>query len=280
MRALAFFLLCPLGLIGVEPESISLVKHLRGQIKEKSEGLEIGFQFRGQQLADADFARISKIPNIISLNLRDTQITNAGLKHLENCRELKRLHLERTGIGDAGLAHLANLNHLEYLNLYGTNVTDKGLEALQSLSNLSQLFVWDTQVTEKGAEALKETLPQLKIFLGVELNSIVVEEEKEEPEVLAELEWLPEGENAKPPKKSIAGIGIKMVFVNKRKLPVKLYWVDYGGGLKQYGVIDPDGKREQNTFSKAVWLIMDMEENRLGYFVTTEKNAMATIPAE
>ena len=59
---------------------------------------------------------------------------------------------------------------------------------------------------------------------------------------------------------------------------MKIYWVEYGGGLKLYGELEPGGKREQNTFSEANWLITDKNDKPLGYFRTTQKVGKAVIP--
>ena len=53
---------------------------------------------------------------------------------------------------------------------------------------------------------------------------------------------------------------------------------EYNGKLRLYGEIVPGGTREQNTFSKASWLVTDMEDTYLGYFRTSTKVGKALIP--
>ena len=69
-------------------------------------------------------------------------------------------------------------------------------------------------------------------------------------------------------------------FENKRSHPVKLYWIDYNGQLKFYADIDAGAKREQTSYSGAVWRIDDAQDQALGYFVTTQKSSIAVIPKE
>ena len=45
-----------------------------------------------------------------------------------------------------------------------------------------------------------------------------------------------------PPTKSVPGSPIQVTFLNKAKNPVKLVWIDYGGGQKLYGEISAGGK--------------------------------------
>jgi len=59
---------------------------------------------------------------------------------------------------------------------------------------------------------------------------------------------------------------------------VKLYWIDYGGKPKLYGVIEKGDQRRQNTYEDAVWMVTDEKDNALGCFVTTRKFARAVIP--
>ena len=50
------------------------------------------------------------------------------------------------------------------------------------------------------------------------------------PESRESLKWLPHGGAAKPPSKSVPGSFIRVNFKNQGKEPVKLTWIDYGGG--------------------------------------------------
>ena len=92
------------------------------------------------------------------------------------------------------------------------------------------------------------------------------------------MKWLPYGGSESPPAKSVPGSPIQVTFLNKAKNPVKLVWIDYGGGQKLYGEISAGGKRDQNTYSKAVWLITDLSDKPLGHFVTTKEDSNGVIP--
>ena len=67
-------------------------------------------------------------------------------------------------------------------------------------------------------------------------------------------------------------------FENRRNHAVKLYWVDYNGKLKFYAEIAAGAKREQTSYSSAVWSICDKDDRSLGYFVTTQNSSTALIP--
>ena len=238
---------------------------------------DIQFQLRGRDLTDAELADVAKLGNVVELNLRDTKITSAGLVHLKGLAKLTRLHLERTNVGDEGIANLTKLTTLEYLNLYGTKITDKSLDHLAGLKNLRQLYVWQTDVTDAGIAKFKKALPAVSVVKGIDLSTIIPVA-KEEPKPENDLKWLPEGGDEKPPAKSVTGEFILVRLINNRDKPVKLFWIDYGGKPKLYGVIEPGDQRRQSTYEGAVWMLADQRDKPLGYFVTGREFARAIIP--
>jgi hypothetical protein len=239
---------------------------------------EVEFHLRGRDLmTDEGLELLPALGKVVSLNLRDTRITGAGLVHLKKLKGLRRLHLERTRVNDAGTVHLAGLTQLEYLNLYGTAVGDESLEHLVGLKKLKNLYLWQTKVTAAGAEKLGKSLPDLRLSRGVVLADLMATAKakpKAEPEEV--LKWIPAGE-VKPPK-SRPGSFIYVNFENKRSQAVKLYWVEYGGGLKLYGEIVAGATRRQTTYSDASWLVTDLSDKHLGHFRTGLKEAIAVIP--
>jgi hypothetical protein len=239
---------------------------------------QVEFQLTGRGLDDQGLVAVGALKDTVILNLRDTGITDAGLVHLKGLHELRRLHLERTAVGDEGIAHLRALHELEYLNLYSSKITDKALDYLVGLKNLRQLFVWQTGVTEDGVEKLQKALPALRIIRGVDLDKVAAaaEQPKEEPKPLEVLTWMMV--DGSPLPKSNSGDFLLMHLENQSGQKVKLYWVDYGGGLKYYADIAAGDSREQTTYTGATWLIADADDNPLGYFRTKQKNAKAVIP--
>ena len=280
---LALLLLAGLCPAQAQPEAVLDIQRLNGVASKLPEGgWEVEFHLRGHGLGDADLEAVTALAHIVSLNLRDTQVTSAGLSHLEKLPQLRRLHLERTQVDDAGIRHLANLQELEYLNLYGTQVSDDALVHLAGLHKLRKLFVWQTRVTQAGADKLKKSNPELEVSLGIDLSTIVLPDKKAQAKKkaanLAQLEWLPEGGDKKPPARSYTGSFIRVYFENKRTQPVKLYWISYSGKRTYYADLAPGARREQTSYSRAVWLITDLEEQPLGYFVTDQNTSAAHIP--
>ena len=243
-------------------------------------GWEVEFHLRGRDaLTDDGLKTLSPLGEVFSLNLRDTRITSEGLVHIGKLTGLRKLHLERTKVDDAGLAHLSDLKELEYLNLYQTEVSDEGLKHLSGLKKLQSLYLWQTKVSDEGAAKLRKALPSVRISLGLDLEKLAAAALKPDPpESRESLKWLPHGGAAKPPSKSVPGSFIRVNFKNQGKEPVKLTWIDYGGGKKFYAEIASEAVRDQTTYSQAVWLISDLSDKPLGYFVTGKKNANAFIP--
>ncbi len=262
--------------LGKESSAINKLKESGGIISSAdSGGLRIEFHLRGRDLQDEGLEPAQSLKDVRLLNLRDTKITSAGIKHIEGMKSLRRLHLERTQVDDACIDYLAGLQQLEYLNLYSTKITDQGLQKLKGLKSLKQLFVWQTGVTDEGIQKLEKELPALKIIGGIDLDKIVPVK-KAPPRPTEDLKWIPS--TGEIPPRSISGDNTTIIFQNQMKQKVKIFWVEYNGKLRLYGEIVPGGTREQNTFSKASWLVTDMEDTYLGYFRTSTKVGKALIP--
>jgi len=265
---------------GQPADALAAIKKLGGSVRllrDNANEWEVEFHLQGRELTDKGLTHVAALNNVVSLNLRDTKITGAGLVHLKNLTTLRSLHLERTKVGDDGIENLAGLVNLEYLNLYGTNVTDKSLEHLTRLKKLNRLYVWETKVTDAGVAKLAKALPESRIVRGVDLAKLPATTIKTASKAPVLQKWIAASDE-KPPKSKL-GVNISVVFENKTSIPVKLFWISYGGELKQYGELAPGAMRRQNSYSLATWLITDGNDTPLGYFITTaDQEALAVIP--
>jgi hypothetical protein len=263
-----------------EAVAIVEIKKLGGVVRSARDNrdlLEIEFHLRGRNLTDKGLRHVGQLKNVVFLNLKNTRISNAGLVHLKGLSKLRWLHLERTKIDDNGIKHLAELKNLEYLNLYGTKVTDKSLTVLSQLKKLKRLYVWQTKVTPKGVAMLQASRAHLKVYRGVDLSKLPSQDTSTvDANTLKRLEW--NDDLANRPAKSKLGSNTSITFQNKSKQTVKVVWVGYGGELKFYATLKPGASREQNTYSEAVWLITDANDDPLGYFEIGSERALAVIP--
>ena len=164
-------------------------------------------------------------------------------------------------------------------------VTDRGLSHLRSLQNLRYLYVWDTAVTDQGCNELSLSLPELRIVRGVNLDEVAAaaearkrqQEGKKEKVVRVPLDWTPAGTET-PPRSKGGGTLSSISIINSRGEAVKLYWVEYGGGLKYYAEIAAGETLTRGSFSKATWLITDLNEEPLGYFTATVEPSQVEVP--
>ena len=72
----------------------------------------------------------------------------------------------------------------------------------------------------------------------------------------------------------------EIVFVNHSPKELQLYWRDYEGGRRAYGVLKPSEVRRQHTFSGHGWEAVDAEGGVLGFFVAELDVGRAIIPAD
>ncbi|MEK6233416.1 MAG: hypothetical protein N2C14_01790 [Planctomycetales bacterium] len=262
-------------------QGIAAIREIGGVVRPDGQGWEVEFHLRAGNVTDDRLARVAALRNIVALNLRDSKITSAGLTHLKELSQLRRLHLERTAVTDDGVSHLAGLGNLEYLNLYGTSVTDASLHYLTGLKNLKRLYAWRTEVTEAGAARLQEQLPGLRVIRGVDLSRMpsygsAKPEKPKKPK--SSLKWVAATSVSEIPR-SQNGLNTQVVFENQSGKTVKLVWISYVNKPTFYATLVPGATRQQNSYSRNIWMITDEADAPLGYFVVQEEESLAVIPA-
>ena len=102
---------------------------------------------------DIDFKQISKLPNLIKLNLGNNDIKT--LSFLTNLEKIKWLWLRDNQIDD--INYLSRLRHLVWLDISGNNIKD--ISPLTNLNHLEVLYLNDNQI--KNLRPLL-SLPKLK----------------------------------------------------------------------------------------------------------------------
>ncbi len=281
MRPLACFLIAHFwcaAIYGQNTEILAAIENVGGKIEKIQGGLEVSYHLGKRNVSDGDLSYVAALDGVVLLNLKKTNVSSQGLVHLAEMHTLKKLHLELTKVDDRGLQHLTGLRNLQYLNLFGTKVTDEGIDALAQLQGLTHLYVWQTAISEMGIATLRARLPATKIVTGVDLKAIVLPD----PDAPVErpttaLKFIATADSSDAPK-SGNGENIEVVFENKRSHKIRLVWVGYDGKLKIYGELAPGGTRTQNSYENNTWLITDLEDNALGYFICGNRRAVAVIP--
>ncbi|MEE2642228.1 MAG: hypothetical protein VX768_16480 [Planctomycetota bacterium] len=264
-------------------QAIARIRELGGFVNETGQGLEIGMQLKGRQAAARAMPWISKLEEVVWLNLADSNIRSQDLVYLKKLTKLKWLHLEKTGIDDKGLNHLEGLEELEYLNVYATGISDASLDRLAALPKLKKLYLWQTRVTDQGIQQLRQKRKQMQIVQGIDLSQLAANfpKEKDEPPPVLMLDWMSVQKRTDAPQRSDNGVNCQVWFENRSSKPVKLFWIGYGAGeLKLYTKIRPGETWKQNSYSRNVWLITNLQDQPLGYFVVPEDNSRAIIPKD
>jgi hypothetical protein len=73
------------------------------------------------------------------------------------------------------------------------------------------------------------------------------------------------------------GKNTSVTFDNRLSKEVKLWWVDGGGGRHSYGAVAALTTKTQRSYAQHVWLITDLQDKPLGYFVASSAAAVARI---
>lgn len=93
---------------------------------------------------------------------------------------------------------------------------------------------------------------------------------------LPRLKWI-SSETAAPASRP-DGDRFDVVFSNRGKAPVKVFWMDRQGKPHPYGTLEGGWRKPQRTRPGAVWMITDKDEKPLGHFVVGDRTALAEIP--
>ncbi|MFT7632063.1 MAG: arylsulfatase A-like enzyme [Mariniblastus sp.] len=96
---------------------------------------------------------------------------------------------------------------------------------------------------------------------------------------LPKLKWHPAGGLDIPASKP-DGNQFDVVFINNRKIPVRLYWMDRQGKRKSYGTLESGWRKPLKTRPGAVWLIADSSDQSLGYFRVEDRAAQAIVESD
>jgi hypothetical protein len=73
------------------------------------------------------------------------------------------------------------------------------------------------------------------------------------------------------------GKNTSLTFDNRLGKGIRLWWIDGGGSRHSYGELAAATKKTQTSYAQHVWLITDLQDMPLGYFVASSVPALATI---
>ncbi len=96
-------------------------------------------------------------------------------------------------------------------------------------------------------------------------------------ESLPPLKWMASNGSPAPASKP-DGNTFDVVFINRRKATVNLFWMDRQGKPKPYGGIAAGRRKRQSTRPGAVWLITDEDNEPLGHFSVDDRSSRAVVP--
>ena len=103
---------------------------------------------KAKKLGDKHYKQISKLQNLVWLDLSRTGITADGLVEVAKLQKLQWLFLSDTWVGDKGMKEVAKLQNLEKLYLDDTKITDEGLKEVAKLQKLKSLDLWNCKITD------------------------------------------------------------------------------------------------------------------------------------
>lgn len=105
--------------------------------------------------------------NVIILNAKNVDLPEEFYGEISKLKNLIRIQLNGTKTTTDQLLMIKNLNRLESINLYGTQIDNEGLMYLANFPNLKRVYTWQSGVTEEGILSFNEQRPDIKIYKGL-----------------------------------------------------------------------------------------------------------------
>ncbi len=90
---------------------------------------------------------------------------------------------------------------------------------------------------------------------------------------LPKLKWHPVSGKGKAPASKPDGNSFNVIFSNRSKDPVKVFWMSRKGVPKPYGTLQAGWRKPYRTRPGAVWLMATEDDKALGYFVIGDRPA-------
>ncbi|KAG9150924.1 hypothetical protein Leryth_003046 [Lithospermum erythrorhizon] len=147
------------SLLSVDLSGSGVSDSLLVQLKDCENLQALNFNYC-DQITDCGLKYISGFLRLTTLSLRrNNSLTAQGMSALSKLVNLVKLDVERCPKIHGGLAHLKGLTKLEYLNLNCCNcVEDADMNDISGLANLKSLHISSSMVTDDGVSFLKGIL--------------------------------------------------------------------------------------------------------------------------
>jgi hypothetical protein len=162
----------------------------------------------GKQLKTKSVIRkISKLPELQTLNVSGINFDDADAAQLAVCTKLQRLDLQGTQITGVGLQAFAELPDLVSLNLDETLIDNDAIDAILAHSNLKRLYLAKTSITDEGVA---------KLISMTSLLGLGLEGTKVTNTALAYISKLPELQELRLSNTSVTDEGLSQITKNQQ----------------------------------------------------------------
>ncbi len=108
------------------------------------------------------------ISNVIVLDLKNSILSEQCFEDISKLKNLIRLQLQGTNTRSENILQIEPLPRLEAINLFNTKVDDEILNHLSKFPALERIYTWQTNVSASGIENLKSIRPDIEVISGIE----------------------------------------------------------------------------------------------------------------
>lgn len=145
---------------------------------------------RGSNLLSVDFGAVAKSlsdavarglligvrEQVASLSLARMSVSDETMAVIGTLPNLRSVDLRDTGVGDAGIAQLQE-SVVSELNIAQTRVGDAAVDVLSRMKSLERVYVWKSALSEQAIAKIRAARPDLQIVSGAEADADAVDSE-------------------------------------------------------------------------------------------------------
>ena len=127
-----------------------------------SRAISLEFIRFGPSVNDQLLCHLGMLPNLRTVDLRNSPITGEGLKCIAKQETLERVYLQGTQITDRDLMCLKSLRQLKHVSL-PTQISDEGLRLVARIPRLEGIYLASTRISNSGLSDI-DHCHQLKLL--------------------------------------------------------------------------------------------------------------------
>ncbi|MCD6026728.1 MAG: hypothetical protein K0R08_1247 [Solimicrobium sp.] len=138
--------------ITAQKRHLTLFTHFMKSLSANTAIKEIELCIAGSKLGDSAALAVSKVNNIITLDISENNLTATGAQYISTMPNLTTLNIGNNKLEAAGAQYLSTVPNLTSLIIFNNYLTDSGAQHIAEMTKLTRLDIYDNQLSTIGVE--------------------------------------------------------------------------------------------------------------------------------